>query len=94
MQAQGEGDQSLLCAVVEVTFDAAAGVILGSHDALGRSAELGRLGRDLVQAVLQFGGQAHVVDDQPGLRDQISEQPVLGGGERFTRRLGQGDRTP
>jgi succinyl-CoA synthetase alpha subunit len=52
LQGQGERDQALLGAVVEIPLDASTGLVLGGDDALGRRPQLSGLDGDLMQAVL------------------------------------------
>jgi hypothetical protein len=94
LQAECQRDQPLLGAVMQVPLNAPAGLILGRDDALRRSLQLSRLHRDLVEAVLQLDAEAHVVDDEAGLGDEIVQQPVLGRCQHVSGRFGERDSTP
>ena len=94
LQAEGEGDQLLLGAVVEVALDAPAGLVLGGDDSFPGSLQFRRLQRDLLQSVLQLDAETDVVDDEAGLGDEIVEQSILGRGQRLAGRFGERDRPP
>ena len=84
-ELDGQRDQLLLGAVVQVPLDPAAFGVLG----LGQPAP----GREqLVDRGPQLGGQLGVAHDQAGLGGQVPEQAVLGAGQRLAGRLAQGDR--
>src|SRR6185436_634181 len=59
-QLDGEGDEVLLRAVVDVALEPAAFLVLGGDDPLPRRAQLGGLHGDLIQTRLEVGGQARV----------------------------------
>ena len=84
-ELHAERHQPLLGAVVEVALDPPPGGVLGGDDPARGRLQLGRLAGHLLEA-------GPVVDDQPGLRDQVGEQLVLARRQRLTRRLGQHQR--
>ena len=84
-ELDGQRDQLLLGAVVQVPLDPAAFGVLGpGQPAPGRE--------QLLDRGPQLGGELGVAHDQAGLGGQVPQQAVLGAGQRLVRRLGQGDR--
>jgi hypothetical protein len=72
---QGDADQALLGAVVDVALQAAALLVLGGDDALARRPEL--------------LNQPDVAQRQAGLGGQVGQQRVLGGGEGLAGGFGE-----
>ena len=74
-QPQGERDQSLLGAVVQVALDAAPGVVGGGHDPRPRGGELG-----IELGVVQGDGEL-AGDERDGVEpvggERAAQQPVL-----------------
>ena len=98
-QAQGEGDQSLLGAVVQVPLDAAAGVVGGGDDPRARRGELGvelgvvegdgELAGDELDGVEPVGGERAA--DEAVLQQQHRPQGAAAeDGHREQRAAGRG----
>jgi hypothetical protein len=80
-----EGDELLLCPVVQVTFDLPPlGVLCFYQPAAG--------GSQLVDRSLQLGGELDVAQDEAGLRGQMLQELVLSAGQRLVRWFSEGER--
>ena len=84
-ELHAERHQPLLGTVMEVALDPPPGGVLGGDDPSRGRLQLGRLAGNLLEA-------GPVVDDQPGLRDQVVEKLVLARRQRLSRRRGQHQR--
>ena len=84
-ELDGERDQLLLGAVVQVALDLLPLGVLGLHQPPPRRPQI-------IDAGLQLGGQGDVAQHQPGLGGQVGQQLVFGGRHRLARRLLHGDR--
>ena len=76
-----ERDQVLLGAVVEVALQPPALLVLRRDQALARCAQV-------LQPRQQLGGEAHVLEHQPGLVGKVVEQLLLDRGQRLALALG------
>ena len=75
-----ERDELLLGAVVQVALDPLPLIILRAHQPEPRRPQV-------VDRGLQLGGEPDVAEDKPGLRCQVRQQLVLGGGHRLVPRF-------
>ena len=82
-QLDGEGDEVLLGAVVEVALELAPLGVAGRDDAGPRLLQLVVAQLQLVEAGLQGGVELHVVQRQGDLAGELGEHVVLGLGERL-----------
>jgi hypothetical protein len=90
-QLHGEGHKVLLCAVVDVSFEAPALGVLRRHDALSRGLQLRRPAGDLLQARLQLRGEPYVRQHEARLSCEVGQQCCLGGRHRLAARFRPGD---
>src|SRR5579862_2419042 len=81
-----DGDEVLLSAVMQVSFESSALLVLRCDETLARCAQV-------VEPCLQIGGQADIPEHQPGLTGQVHEEFLLDGCERLATVFGHAERT-